>query len=295
MIHLVRAIARSNDIFFYKAAEWTGPDQIAQMARLLGFGSATGIEIGGEARGLVPDPQWKEKVMGERWFLGNTYHLGIGQGDLLVTPLQIAQLIQTIAHNGTLCRPSVLVSSTADCRSVGIQEDHVRMVLAGMLDACSPGGTAFPFFPLNQSRRQPDGAPTQDLQRGAVACKTGTAEFGGADARGDRKTHGGGAGIVEPQIPELTQGGNQAGGDKIGGNQISSEVVAIPSAASTSGLIDRGRWGKLVQVQRYPRRLAIVVLLESDDEHPYREGSRDAGAVAKQILDWMEGRAVKAN
>ncbi|NIM16892.1 MAG: penicillin-binding protein 2, partial [Candidatus Aminicenantes bacterium] len=57
--------------------------------------------------GLVPDPEWKERVLGERWFLGNTYHFAIGQADLLTTPLQINMMTAVIANNGKLCKPVI--------------------------------------------------------------------------------------------------------------------------------------------------------------------------------------------
>ncbi|KUK79846.1 MAG: Penicillin-binding protein 2, partial [Microgenomates bacterium 39_7] len=124
-IALVRAIARSNDIYFYKAAEWIGPTNLARQARELGFGELTGVELSGEAKGLVPDPAWKEEVIGERWFLGNTYHFGIGQGDIAVTPIQVAQMVQALTKKGELCQPRLVVDdgknawSQKNCRNLG--------------------------------------------------------------------------------------------------------------------------------------------------------------------------------
>jgi penicillin-binding protein 2 len=269
-IGLVRAIARSNDIFFYKAAEWTSPNKLAADARSFGFGKATGVELAGEVAGTVPDPAWKEATLGEPWYLGNTYHFGIGQGDLLVTPLQVLQMTQTVANHGELCKPHLLQASDGACTLVGLKDEHLEMVLQGMLDACSPGGTAYPFFERNGGLRT-GGNAEADLQRGAVACKTGTAEFGGADAQGYRKTHGWWIGVVEPRIPE-----NKA-------EQTETTGIATGSAEL------RKIWSEHARKSGYPERLAITVLVESDDTVPFREGSRDAAPIGKKIIDWLEG------
>ena len=94
-ISIIRALARSNDIFFYKAAEWTGPQKLAEFARLMNLGKPTQIGLPGEQAGLVPDPAWKQQHFGENWYLGNTYHMGIGQGDVLVTPIQLQMVMST--------------------------------------------------------------------------------------------------------------------------------------------------------------------------------------------------------
>ena len=123
------------------------------------------IQLQAEIEGVIPDPEWKQRMIGERWFLGNTYHMGIGQGDILVTPIQIAQLVQGIANNGNLCK-ATLIKDTFDlgnvglssvggifgksrCEEVGVLEENINLVLDGMLGACSAGGTGFPFFENN--------------------------------------------------------------------------------------------------------------------------------------------------
>lgn len=176
LVDVRRALARSNDIFFYKAAEWLGPSKLAEYARAFGLGSVTGVELPQEAVGLVPDPAWKEQTRGESWYLGNTYHFGIGQGDVLVTPLQIARMTQALANQGSLCQASLVQSTKHHCQDLGLRQEHIELVLAGMQDACSQGGTAYPLFGYNTNQQR-------------VACKTGTAEFGAADERGYRKTH----------------------------------------------------------------------------------------------------------
>jgi penicillin-binding protein 2 len=277
---LIRAIARSNDIFFYKVAEWVGPEHLATMARTFGLGQVTGIGLTPEAKGLVPDPIWKELQLGERWFLGNTYHYGIGQGDVLVSPVQIAQMVQALAHHGTLCQPTLVKTGKKQCRELGLHEENISSVLTGMLDACSPGGTAFPFFPHNADRRG-GATPYEDLAKGAVACKTGTAEFGGAvNAQGHRKTHGWFVAIKEVHA------------DQIISDELPAEwslPVATGSATAMSAQQLRQAWVAQLKERGFPQRLVFVSFVESSEEVPFKEGSRDAAPLIQKMIEWMEG------
>lgn len=273
-ITLQRALARSNDIFFYKTAEYVGAYRLAEWARTLGFGRPVLSELGSSATGLVPDPTWKEQNRGEQWFLGNTYHFGIGQGDLLVTPLQIAQLVQTIAHRGAMCPVHELSSSPAQCSSLGLNDQHVALVLAGMHDACSPGGTGFMFFDHNQEWVD-ESDPYQRLADGSVACKTGTAEFGGLDERGFRRTHGWFA-MTMAVPPSVFQA-----------EQRDEPETSVSETISQNAL--RQQWLQVANEQTFPRNLSIVVVVESDETRPYREGSRDAGPIAKNVFDFIYG------
>ncbi|MBP9702724.1 hypothetical protein KBD69_03475 [Candidatus Woesebacteria bacterium] len=161
-LSLTRALSRSNDIYFYRVGELVGVTDLVKMARKFGLGSSTGIEIGGEAEGLVPDPLWKERRTGESWFLGNTYHLSIGQGDLLTTPLQVARM-SVASVTGRVCRSKIVAESEAECTDLGIPTPDIEAVKEGMRAACATGGTAYPFFSFEPY----------------VLCKTGTAQHAG--------------------------------------------------------------------------------------------------------------------
>lgn len=163
-IGLQRALARSNDIFFYKVGEWVGVEKLGEWSRKLGLGRRTGIGLEAEGTGRVPDPLWKEKLTGERWFLGNTYHMAIGQGDLTVTPLQ-GNLMTAAVVSGKLCKPGLVVGEEGRCEDMSLSEVGREMIVKGMVGACSEGGTAASFFDF----------PVR------VACKTGTAQQGGED------------------------------------------------------------------------------------------------------------------
>lgn len=292
-IGLRRAIARSNDIFFYKAAEWLGPNRLAEFAQLFGLGELTGIELGHEAKGVVPNPEWKERVVGEPWYLGNTYHMGIGQGDVLVTPLQMSQMTQSLAGHGQRCQPTLLKQPSYECRGLSIQEDHLELVLAGMLDVCSAGGTAFPLFEHNQQYRTgaEDKTPQLEIQEGAVACKTGTAEFGGADERGYRKTHGWLTAIVGT-LPIKQKASLIASNSATVFGETEGEVVGevVDEGVDNNELTATGsasyqRWLGQVSEHGIPDELVITVLVESDEEKEFREGSYDSGPVVAKILE----------
>lgn len=167
-VNVTTALKRSNDIYFYKVGEGLGVNKIASWARKFKLGESLGIEIGNEEKGLVPDTDWKEKVMKEQWFLGDTYHYAIGQGNLLVTPLQIAYAIGSFGNNGVICKPTILKRDS--CEKITdklVSSKNLNIVKEGMIAACSEGGTGYPFF----------GYKVNDKEI-TVACKTGTAEFG---------------------------------------------------------------------------------------------------------------------
>jgi penicillin-binding protein 2 len=158
-VNIVKAISRSNDIFFYKMGEALGADSLIAWTRRFGLGEKTGIDLPGESNGFVPTPYWREKTLGERWFLGNTYHMAIGQGDLMATPLQINRMTAE-AVSGLSCDPMVVGS--VPCSDQKFSPKNVAVILEGMKEACSPGGTAFPLFEF----------------AGKIYCKTGTAQKG---------------------------------------------------------------------------------------------------------------------
>lgn len=286
-IALVRAIARSNDIYFYKAAEWIRPTNLARQAREFGFGELTDIELSGEAKGLVPDPAWKEEATGERWFLGNTYHFGIGQGDLAVTPLQAIQMVQALANQGELCRPRLIVDDgrnqwTAEhCRNLGLKEESVEITLRGMVAACQPGGTASLLFKYNESYPSAlEGSSGIGLiDSGAVGCKTGTSEFGGQDEKGRRRTHGWFVAITSVNQQDLE-------------NNLREKLEELESSESDTGGIftadELNSWLELIQKHGFPKRIALLTLTESDDDLPYKEGSREAAPVVDAILSWLK-------
>ena len=191
---IVKAITRSNDIFFYKVGEALGVTKLAEWGRKFGMEKPTGIDLPGENSGIMPDPVWRKKTLGTEWYLGDTYHISIGQGDILATPIQVNAWTELIANGGKLCKPHVAQSQNkTNCKDFGIKPQTINLITKGMEGACNEGGTAYPLFnfrvPLADSRMKLtiDGEDFLDggtasgsgqLVNIPIACKTGTAEFG---------------------------------------------------------------------------------------------------------------------
>lgn len=285
-IGIVRAIARSNDIFFYKAAEFTGVEKLAEMARNFGLGQPTGIELPAEVAGLVPDPAWKEREKGEKWYLGNTYHMGIGQGDLLLSPIQVLQMVQAIANNGSLCSPHLIYHEGLDCKGLSLKEKNLDLVLQGMLDACSPGGVAGLFFQQNTNHQLDGASALQQIDHGMVACKTGTAEFGPEDSNGNRKTHGWFVAIISGKnlMAEQTQ---------LSEAELDKLLLNEASLSKKEDLRAYYQWLEKLKAKALPEKLVLINLSESDEIDPYRGGAKDASLVIKKILNWMQGSEIK--
>ncbi len=106
-VNLRKAIKESCDVYFYLLGQELGIDRIARYARLFGLGRPTGLDFGGEKRGLVPDTEWSLSQRGSPWYPGETISVAIGQGPLLVTPLQVASLMALVANGGSRVEPRV--------------------------------------------------------------------------------------------------------------------------------------------------------------------------------------------
>lgn len=194
LVNIVKAIKRSNDIFFYKLAEFVGVDKVSEMAKKFGLGKILGIDLFGEASGLVPTKEWKQKEIGEPWYLGDTYHYGIGQGYLLTTPLQVNSWTQAIANGGKLYEPHVLKTEQEKVLSeIILDPKSFGLIREGMIESCSTGGVAWPLFEfkVKNPKLKIDGknflsvpeattsASFSDYRKVVLACKTGTAQHGG--------------------------------------------------------------------------------------------------------------------
>lgn len=110
-MNMINAIAQSCDVYFYALAHDAGVDEAHRILREFGFGERTNIDIGGEAAGLVPSKRWKKEKRGEAWYPGETLILGIGQGAMLATPMQLAVATATVANRGRRVRPYLLAEA----------------------------------------------------------------------------------------------------------------------------------------------------------------------------------------
>ena len=103
---------RNGDVYFYKLAYELGINRIFEGLSQFGFGKQSGIDVGGEAKGLLPSREWKRKALGEVWFPGETLIMGIGQGYALATPLQLVKATASLANKGKIVRPRLVYSTS---------------------------------------------------------------------------------------------------------------------------------------------------------------------------------------
>ncbi len=174
-VNLEKAIMRSNDIYFYKVGQMLGPDKISKWLKKFNLGSTLGIELDGEEKGTVPDRAWLTTTLHKNWYLGDTFNISIGQGNLLTTPLQIAFANGAFANHGIICKP--MLTKSDKCQRLTtplISKTNHEIIVEAMRKACSEGGTGFPLFNFKVNEKEI-----------SVACKTGTSEYGDKDG----KTH----------------------------------------------------------------------------------------------------------
>ena len=225
-LSIVDAIAQSCDIYFYQVGGGfedflgLGIDRLGAYARLFGLGEPSGITLPGEAPGLVPDDRWKRLNYGEAWVTGDTYNAVIGQGYVLVTPLQLLNATAAIANGGQLLRPQV-VDKIVDAeghivrtyqpdvvRRIPIGAENLQIVREGMRYAVTNGT-----------------AHRVNLKEVAVAGKTGTAEYPGPrDAEGNLPTHAWFTAFAPYEDPEIAIAVFVSGGHE-------GAKVAVPIAA----------------------------------------------------------------
>ncbi|MBI4213773.1 MAG: penicillin-binding protein 2 [Chloroflexi bacterium] len=205
-MNFIRGLALSSNVYFATLAggfgdfQGLGVDRVAQYARLVGYGAATGIDLPSEEAGRVPTPTWKVENFGEGWLTGDTYNMAVGQGFVLATPLQVANVTNAIANNGTMMRPHVAQAvldqggRTIEAvpreviRQLGVRSDVIQVIREGMIST------------LEQDRVRAFQIPGVK-----VAGKTGTAEYvGPRDAAGNLPTHGWFTGFAPAEDPQVT-------------------------------------------------------------------------------------------
>ncbi len=188
IVNITSAIEKSSNIFFYTVAGGFGPikgigaTKLGEYMHKFGLGDPTGIDVPGETAGRVPTPDWKKQATGETWYLGDTYNLGVGQGDFLASPLQMAVAEAAVANGGKVFQPKLLeqvynggkVAQSFQPKLVRqnfIDQSNLDIVRNAM-HLVTTGGTAHFLFG--------DNFPV------AVGAKTGTAE---TDPNGHRQPH----------------------------------------------------------------------------------------------------------
>jgi penicillin-binding protein 2 len=205
-MNFTQGIANSSDVYFYylgggfERFEGLGNERLAAYARQFGYGARTGIDLPGEAEGIVPDERWKQEALSERWVKGDTYNMSIGQGFVVATPLQVANMTNAVANGGTVYLPR-LVHQLVDQEGRVVREFAPQVVrklpLAGDQWALIREGMEQGYInsTLLQHLRTPG------LR---VGGKTGTAEYyGPRNAKGELPTHGWYTGFAPVDKPEI--------------------------------------------------------------------------------------------
>ncbi len=164
---LEQGIVHSCNVYFYNTGRKAGPDIIADYAQRFGLGKPTGIDLIGESSGLVPSPAWKRSRRNEKWYEGETINYAIGQGYLLVTPLQMAEVVSVFASGGSAPKPHLIKKigssevSVPKPRQVNVSKKTLDMIRSAMRQVVdSAEGTG--------QRARVEGV--------SVAAKTGTAQ-----------------------------------------------------------------------------------------------------------------------
>ncbi|MHB1131996.1 MAG: penicillin-binding protein 2 [Chloroflexota bacterium] len=213
---LIAGMADSCDTYFYQLAggephdRWPGlgPDRLSDYARAFGLGQLTGIDLEGEVAGLVPDPKWKLENLNEQWYRGDTYIMGIGQGFLQVTPLQMAQALTPFANGGTIFRPQLVKEIRDDegrvvrafqpqvLREVPVEKQHLLDVREGLRANLTYGKT-------KNGAEYWGTAWDSEIKGLEMAGKTGTAESI-LNEKGEYLSHGWFTAFAPYKNPEIS-------------------------------------------------------------------------------------------
>ncbi|MEB3165341.1 MAG: penicillin-binding protein 2 [Cyanobacteriota bacterium] len=199
------ALAVSSNSFYYQVGLRVGPDQLFRAARRMGFGRVTGVElVDEETPGLLGDPAWKKKVLGEPWTPVDTITSSIGQGAVTVTPIQMARLYAAVANGGWLVTPHLVERPTPRTR-IGLRPETLQVLRQGLRMVVTEGTARL----LNDPSLPP------------VAGKTGTGED---PPRPDHAWFGGYAPADQPDLVIIALGENSGG---YGGTVAAPMVKAL--------------------------------------------------------------------
>ncbi len=153
-VDLEKAIYQSCDVFFYTLADRLGIERIAKYATLLGLGQKTGIDLPNEVSGVMPSEEWKIRNFHQKWFAGETISVGIGQGAIAVTPIQLIRAISAVSMGGRMITPHVVnptglppgfvqAADYAEVKQIPIDPAGWTYITDAMSRVLTPEGTAF--------------------------------------------------------------------------------------------------------------------------------------------------------
>jgi penicillin-binding protein 2 len=207
-LNFYQGIAWSSDVYFYYMAggyhaygqsfDGLGIDRLVKYAGYYGIGRKTGIDLAGEADGVLPSPDWKKQTFADDWRLGDTYNMGIGQGYVAATPIQMVRVAAAVANGGTLLVPRVV-------REVRDSAGHVIVPDTPKIEAQIPvsaANYAIMRDAMAQAVAYGSAHPAYEPDL-TVAGKTGTAEFGPRHPDGTYDTHAWFSGFAPADNPQI--------------------------------------------------------------------------------------------
>ncbi|MDD4159873.1 MAG: penicillin-binding protein 2 [Synergistaceae bacterium] len=219
--NILGALKDSCDVYFYQTATWLGIDRLIRTAAKYGVGEKTGIDLIGEISGTLAGPGWKKERIKENWYGGDTVNYSIGQGYVLMTPIQLVRAYSAIANGGKMLKPRINSKAEIEFRDLNISPEIIKIMQEGLLEVTSSG----------TGRR----ASSFGVQ---VAGKTGTAQ----NAHGE--DHAWFAGYAPAKAPryavvviaEAGKGGGAVAGPMVGkllnflinGNKYAEPVSSSP-------------------------------------------------------------------
>lgn len=239
-VSLHKAIVESCDVFFYEVGKRLGIDKIYEYATSLGLGTETGIELGSERRGLIPNSQWKLQTMKLPWYLGETFIAAIGQGYIAATPIQMALMMNTVANGGNIYKPTLIKDSPPVLTGrAKASAENIEIVKKGLFGVVNEGG----------------GTGWAAKSSFSVGGKTGTAQVvsmkSGVSSQAERfRDHAWFVAFAPVEKPEialavLVEHGGHGGGAaapiaKIAIEEYMKSLQPLDRSGETSSIIDNG-------------------------------------------------------
>jgi len=138
-VDIIESLKDSCDVYLYQAGLAAGIDALVFWGRRFGFGEPTGIDLPGEVSGIVAGREWKRRNLGEKWYLGDTVNYSIGQGFLLVTPIQTAVMYAALANGGTLVRPRLFAERPEENRRLDLSAKYLQILRKGLREVVRDG------------------------------------------------------------------------------------------------------------------------------------------------------------
>jgi penicillin-binding protein 2 len=173
MLDLRQALAESCDVYFYEVASRMKIDTIHDYAEKLGLVGKTGIDLPNEAEGVIPSTEWKQRTAHDRWYPGETISVGIGQGPVTVTPIELATMISAIANGGTIVTPHVVKAVSDGQGWQSLEAPQPRSIFPIRPDVIAPVREGL-WRAVNDARGTAYGAAR--IAGHDVVGKTGTAQ-----------------------------------------------------------------------------------------------------------------------